>query len=163
MENWSIWMSFKLYFRIFNLFHNEKLNYRTIGLHRSSISAYHKHIDGMPVSKTPSVSSLMPGVFNLHPPKPKYIFIWDVQVVINFIKSQCWSTDTLSERELNLKLFVSLARTIASSSSSLHHLYIRYLVNTGSKVTFHFHKLHKSWKKGKAPPSVTVYSYIADE
>ena len=28
-----------------------------------------------------------------------------------------------------------------------------------NKVTFHFHKLHKSWRKGQPPPSICYYSF----
>ena len=37
------------------------------------------------------------------------------------------------------------------------------MVNTGDKATFHFHKLHKSWRKGDPPPSLTVYAYSSDK
>ena len=37
------------------------------------------------------------------------------------------------------------------------------MVNTGDKVTFHFNKLHKSWRKGKPPRSLTVYTYSPDK
>ena len=50
----------------------DHLAYRTIGVTRSAISAFHIPIDGMPVGKHPRVSSLMKGVANLRPPKPKY-------------------------------------------------------------------------------------------
>ena len=80
-------------------------------------------------------------------------------MVINFIKSQWGSTDTLPGREISLKLCMLLART-TTRDSSLHHLDIRYIVNTGDSFTFYFHKLHKSWKKGKASPSVTTYMVI---
>ena len=53
--------------------------------------------------------------------------------------------------------------TTSSRTSSLHYLDIRYMISTGDKVTFHFHKLHKSWRKGNASPSLTIYSYSADK
>ena len=56
-----------------------------------------------------------------------------------------------------------LALTTSSRASGLHHLDIRYMVNSGDKVVFHFHKLHKSWRKGKPPPSLTLYAYSPDE
>ena len=37
------------------------------------------------------------------------------------------------------------------------------MVNTGDKVTFHSHKLHKSWGKGNDLPSLEIYSYREDE
>ena len=37
------------------------------------------------------------------------------------------------------------------------------MANIGDTVTFHFHKLHKSWMKGKPRPSLTVYAYSPDK
>ena len=90
------------------------------------------------------------------------MFVWDVQMVINFIKSQLGSTGTFSGREISLKLFMLLTLTRASRASSLHYLEIRYIVNAGNNVTLSFHKLHESWKKGKVPPSVPLYTVIMD-
>lgn len=70
--------------------------------------------------------------------------VWDVQVVIN-LKSQMESTDTLSEKKFSLKLYMVLAFTTSSKASSLYDFdIIYYMVNTGDKVTFYFHKLQKS-------------------
>ena len=53
--------------------------------------------------------------------------------------------------------------TTSSGTFSLHYLDIRYMISTGDKVTFHFHKLHKRWRKGNASPSLSIYSYSADK
>ena len=37
------------------------------------------------------------------------------------------------------------------------------MVNIGDKITFHFHKFHKSWRKGEPPPSFTVYAFSPDK
>ena len=52
--------------------------------------------------------------------------VWDVQVVINFIKSQMESTDTLPERKFSLKLCMVLAFTTASKTSCLYDFDIIY-------------------------------------
>ena len=70
-----------------SLFYHEKLLYRTIGLHRSAISTYHVHVNDKPIGQHPLVCSLFSGIFNSRPPQPKYLFVWDVQEVLNFIKS----------------------------------------------------------------------------
>ena len=44
--------------------------YRTIGCHRSAISAFHEHIDRKPVGQHPQVCALMSGVINNRPPQP---------------------------------------------------------------------------------------------
>ena len=56
-----------------------------------------------------------------------------------------------------------LALTTSSRASVIHHLDIRFTLNTSDKVTFHFHKLHKSWRKGKSSPSLTLYAYSPDK
>ena len=40
----------------------------------------------MPATQYPLVTSLMAGIFNSRPPQPKYIFVWDAQVILNFIR-----------------------------------------------------------------------------
>jgi len=61
--------------------------YSTVCFHRSAISAFHEKIDGKSVGEHPDVSLLVTGVFNKRPPQPRYNFIWDVQKVIDYIKS----------------------------------------------------------------------------
>ena len=88
--------------------------------------------------------SLLSGIFNSSPPQPKYLFVWVVQEVLNFIKSTWGETDRLGEKELSLKLCMLLTLTTPSRASGIHHVDIRFTFNTGGKGTFHFHKLHKS-------------------
>ena len=40
----------------------------------------------MPVVQHPLVTTVMAEIFNSRSPRPRYIFVWDVQVVLNFIK-----------------------------------------------------------------------------
>ena len=63
------------------------LQYRTINSHRSAISAYHDHVDGKPVGKHLRVSPLLTGVFNQRPPQPRYTFVWDVEIVFVYLKT----------------------------------------------------------------------------
>ena len=85
-----------------SLFYYEKLLYKTIGLRRSAISAYHVHVDDKPVRQHPLVSSYLSGIFNSHPPQPKYLFVWDAQEVLNFSQHGVKQID-LEEKNLALK------------------------------------------------------------
>ena len=60
--------------------------YRIINTIRSAISMTHKEIDGTPVRQHPLVSRFLKGVFNSHPPAPKYATTWDVDIVLSHIK-----------------------------------------------------------------------------
>ena len=45
--------------------------YSSINSHRSEISAYYVHIDNNFIGKNPKVCTLMKGIFNSRPPKPR--------------------------------------------------------------------------------------------
>ena len=45
--------------------------YSSINSHRSAISAYHVDIDNNPIEQHPRVSTLITGIFNNRPPKPR--------------------------------------------------------------------------------------------
>ena len=66
-------------------------------------------------------------------------------------------TDTLIKK-ISFKLCALLALTISSRTLGLHHLEIRNTGKTDNKGNLHFHKLHKSWRKGKPLPSLPVHA-----
>ena len=140
----------------------EGLEYNTIAVHRSAISAYHGNVDDMAVGQHPLVTFLMAGIFNSRPPQPRYIFVWDVQVVLNFIKKDWDISSSLTDQELTYKLCMLLSLTTASRVSGWQHFDIRYMTKGDKKVTFYFAKLHKSWHKGKPPPSLTITGFPED-
>ena len=141
------------------LLFEEGHEYNTIVVHRSAISAYHEKVDDMPVGQHPLVTSLMAGIFNSRSPRSRYIFVWDVQVVLNFIqKGGIFSS--LTDQELAYKLCMLLSLTTASRVLGLQHLDIRYMTKEDKKVTFYFAKLHKSWCKGKPTPSLTIIGFL---
>ena len=138
------------------------LQYRTINCYRSAISAYHSHVNGKPVGEHPHVCALLAGVFNKRPPQPRYTFVWDVEVVLGFLKTNLSNNTQLSDLDLSQKLTALLALTAAQRVSSIHHLNIDFMVKNGTSYVFYFNKLHKSWKRGKAPPCITYQAYSDD-
>ena len=65
---------------------HEGYEYRSIGCIRFAISAHHVHIKENPVGQDPLVGSLMPETFYGRPRKPRYLFVWDVEEVLHFVK-----------------------------------------------------------------------------
>ena len=80
--------------------------YRTINLNRSAISAFHDHIDDLPVKKHSRICSLVSAVFNLRPPKQRYMFVWDIEQVLDFLKEEFEDNDQLSDKELTLNVTI---------------------------------------------------------
>ena len=83
------------------------------------------------------------GVFNQRPPQPRYVFIWDIQTVLDFVKCQRSGCD-LPDKVLTYKVVILMALSSASRASTIHHLDIRYMLRPEGKFLFSFHKLHKS-------------------
>ena len=47
---------------------------------------HHSYVDGKPVGKHPRICALLTGVFNQRLPKPRYRFVWDVEIVLIYLK-----------------------------------------------------------------------------
>ena len=137
--------------------------YRTICTYRSAISALHNNIEGRPVGEHPQVSSLITGVFNNRPPQPKYNFIWDVQLVLDYLKKELPNNNDLSDKRLIFKVAMLLGLTSASRVRGLHILDTRFMVRTAQKYVFKFHKLHKSWRQGQNPATLEFAAFSQDK
>ena len=55
-----------------------------------------------------------------------------------------------------------MALSSASRVSAIHHLNVRYMLRPEGKFVFTFHKLHKSWKYGKALSILESCEYTED-
>ena len=134
------------------------LQQRTIGVHRSAISAYHCTVDGTPVGKHPRVSALLAGISNLRPPLPKYGFTWDVEIVLQFFLSWPKNSD-LTPKELSLKLVTLLGLVATSRSSELQLLDLKFLSKFATYYSFGINGVFKTSKKGRAPKPMDFYSH----
>ena len=91
-------------------------------MRRSAISSFHEYSNSFPVGKHPRICSLIFGVFNLRPPKSRYMFVWDVKQVLDFVKEKFGDDDQLSNKELTLKAIILLASTTSSRTLALQIL-----------------------------------------
>ena len=95
--------------------------YITTGCHSSTISAYHEYVANKPVGQHPHVCALLKRVFNQHPPQPRFVFIWDIQTILDFAKCQ-WSGCDISDKVLTYKVVILMALLSASRASAIHFL-----------------------------------------
>ena len=102
--------------------------YRTIGCHRSPISAFHDYVAGKPIDQHPEVCVLVSGIFNNRPPQRRYMFVWSLKSVINYIKTKSKNNENLSGTFLIYKLVILMALTSASRASAIHCLDVRFMV-----------------------------------
>ena len=85
------------------------LQYRTLNCLRSAISAHHVHVDGKSVGKHPKVCTLLADIFNQRPPQPRHVFIWDVEIVLQYIRTHWYGSSSLNDVDLTCKLITLLA------------------------------------------------------
>ena len=138
------------------------LEYRTIGTHRSAISAFHDPIENIRVGNHPRVSALMSGIFNKRPPQPKYPFIWDVETVLDFLR-KLPGNDLLSDKLLTLKVSMLLSLLSASRVSEIINLRVDYLTKHSSVHTFAIPHSKKTCRRGKEPhPNLKFYNFPGD-
>ena len=91
------------------------------------------------------------------------MFVQSVESVINYIKTKWKNKENLSEKYLAYRFVILMALSSASSASAIHSHDVRFMVKLDDTYIFTFHKLHKSWRKGKAPPKLHFYKYPKDQ
>ena len=91
------------------------------------------------------------------------MFVWSVESVINYIKTKWKNNENLSEKCLTYKLVILMALTSASTAFARHCLSVRFMVKLENVYILTFHRLHESWRKGRAPPKLYFYKYPKDQ
>ena len=87
---------------------------------RSTISAYHVHIDGKSVEKQQKVFALLAGIFNQRPPQPRFVVIWDVEIVLQYIRTDWYDNSSLNDADLSCKLTPLLVLTTSVRVSMIY-------------------------------------------
>ena len=138
------------------------LEFSTLNVYRSALSAYHPEIDGFKVGQHPLVKELMKGAFNTRPPQPKYTETWDVNKVLDFI-TQMGANDILDQSSLTQKLAMLMGLVSAGRSKELCSLDLRYMMDFGSHVKFMLGKPTKTKKMTTNLGSVVFRKYPDDQ
>ena len=144
-----------------DLFNKDKLAYRTIGVARSAISAYHAPIDGIIVGKHPRVSSIMKGISNLRPPQPKYCMIWDVDNVLQYLRTLPENLK-LTPKQLTLKVAMLLALIAITRGSELNQFDTKFMPHSAEKYVFSFGGTVKHSKEGSFPEEPNLCPVLAE-
>ena len=139
------------------------LQYRTLNPLRSAISACHVHIDGKSVGKHAKRYALLVGIFSQRPPQPRYIFTWDVGIVLQYIWTHWYDNSSLTGADLTYKLITLLALTTGSRSPMIQHFNAEIMAKDKGKYIFYFSNLQKSWRKGQIRPAITYFTFIEDK
>ena len=108
------------------------LGYSALNTACSALSSILVLGNGKEFGEHPLVTRFMKGIFELRPVLPKYSEIWDVNVVLNYLKTIDLST-SLTLKQLTLKLTMLLCLTTGQRGQTLHKFDVNYIQEIGDK------------------------------
>jgi hypothetical protein len=76
-------------------------------------------INGTPVGQDPLVIKLLKGIYNQNPPQPRYLSMWDPEIVLNHmrkVENESLDISNLSRKLVTLLALSTLLRTAELAS-----------------------------------------------
>lgn len=139
----------------------DTLGYSAINTARSALSTFVVLPEGHSVGNHPLISRFLRGVFQLKPPLPRYNKIWDVRLVLNFLRKLS-PAKKLSLQDLTLKTCMLVALVTSQRQQTLHNLSIKNMHIHASSITFVVTTLLKQSRPGNVGFNVKLLGYPPD-
>jgi hypothetical protein len=119
-------------------------------------------VDNIPVDQHPVVCRFLKGAFERKPPSKKYYGIWDVQIVLQFLKTYVPNA-SLTLKELSLKLAMLLALVSIQRKQTLLQLNIhQQFMKKSHEFLFILGKHVKQSRPNYPVPPVVIPRYTID-
>ena len=126
--------------------------YSTINSERAALSSVND------TGSEPLVCRFMRGVFNLRPARLRYSSIWDVSIVLNYLRRLVPAAN-LSLHMLSAKLVTLLALVTGQRCQALHALDIEFMHLSESRAVFHIEPLLKTTSSKSPATALTICAY----
>ena len=139
----------------------EGLGYSSACAARSALNPLVSIEGGGDLTNHPLVSRFVKGVFHLRPPLPRYSEVWDVGMVITYVRG-LGRNECMSLRDLTLKTVAILSIVTSQRVSSVAYFSLDQTFFTLDKVIFVPVKLGKHHRQGKKIRKVTIKAYPGD-
>ena len=104
----------------------------------------------------------MHGVFVNRPALPRYKQIWDVSVVLEYLKSVGDNTQ-LSLKDLTMKTTMLLALVTGQRCQTIQALNVEQMVRNDDMWTFHINKLLKTSRPGKHFGTIEIKTFTEEK
>ena len=108
------------------------------------------------------IKRFLKGVFELRTPKPKYKTIWDVPIVLNYLKS-LGSNDQLPLKVLTWKVVTLMALVSAQRCQTLHLLNIDFMDKTPETIVSYVNRKVKQTRLGSLGVKLSISKFRDDE
>lgn len=138
------------------------IEYATLNVYRSSLSAYHPEVEGFKIGQHPIVKQFMTGVFNSRPPVPRYVETWDVDKVLNCIEKMGDNSE-LQDKQLTMKLAMLLGLVNVGRAQEIQSLNPKLMTDFGDKINFQIARLTKTRRPSKSFLTFTIQQYDNDK
>ncbi|XP_028392200.1 uncharacterized protein LOC114531256 [Dendronephthya gigantea] len=137
------------------------LSYSAINTARSALSTILPMENGVTFGDHPLVSRTMKGIFELRPALPRYSEIWDVNVVLNYLKNQGIPA-ALSLKQLTLKLTMLLCLLTGQRCQTVHSMDIKYMQKMTDRYRITIQQKLKQTKSGKHIDPIELMAFDED-
>jgi hypothetical protein len=137
------------------------LGYSSINTARSALSAILPLHQGFKIGDHPLVSRFLKGVFELRPALPKYNEVWNVNVVLDHLRSYKLAEE-LSLKELTLKLTMLLCLLTAQRCQTIHLMDIGYIQELEDRYRVGFGSKLKQTKPGHHLAPMELLAFPSD-
>lgn len=135
------------------------LGYSAVNTARSALSSLLILDSNEKFGDHPLVVCCMKGIFELKPSLPKYTEIWDVRVVLDYLKI----FGALSLKELTLKLTMLLCFTTGQRGQTIHKFDINYIQDLGDRYRISVHEKLKQTKPGRHLEPIELLALSEDK
>lgn len=136
-------------------------SYSGINVARSALSSIGITVETYTAGTHPLVVRLLKGIYNVKPPRPRYSKIWDVNVVLNYMRKLV-PVKRLSLKDLTLKLVMLLSLTNATRVQTVHKLSVLELQKLKSQFVLKVDGQIKQSRPGKEFSVFNVKAYLPD-
>lgn len=115
---------------------------------------------GVNVSNFQFLDRMMKGCYNFNPPRARYTFTWDVNVVLNFLFT-LYPLEELSLKDLTLKLIALVALATAARAQSLSALDLKFMYKNEKEdiIVFQIRELLKTSRPGTSLPNIILRKF----
>lgn len=145
----------------FTELYDNNCGYSALNSARSALSALISLPGDLSIGNHPLITRFLKGVFQIRPALPRYSSIWDVNVVLKYLKSVAPAT-RLSLKELSYKVTMLLLLLSGQRLQTMKLLNIRDFSYTSSSFSFQISSKVKQTRPGTHLPSLTFKAYAPD-
>lgn len=105
-----------------HIFHSGN-GYSSINTARSALSTFMFNDSGITIGNSSIVKRFLKGVFERRPPQTRYVYIWDVKIVLVFLKN-FYPNEDIPLNYLTYKLIMLMALATKQRAQTLHAITI---------------------------------------